>query len=164
MDMHSLHLMVNHFPVILSLLGFAAAVFAIITRRRGVLLFTLATLTLSGASAAPAFFSGKEAEEVVEDRWYVDRAQLEEHEEAGEAGMLMLIFTGIVAAAAWWMTLRTLREARTGMGLLVVLLVLSALSATAMARTSWLGGFIAIKNPVLVDSPPPPGFVRPPSR
>ncbi|MBL0170097.1 MAG: hypothetical protein IPP90_05090 [Gemmatimonadaceae bacterium] len=163
MDGHSLHLMINHFPVILSLLGLAAAFVALVTRRRAVLLFTLATLTLSGASVYPAFWTGGEAEEQLEERWYVDRAQIHEHEEAAEAAMWMVLVTGVVAAAAWWLTLRTIREVKPGLGMLSAVLVLSLLSATAMAKTSWEGGFIAIKNPVLTKSAPPPGYVAPPA-
>lgn len=155
MDAHSLHLMINHFPVILSFLGVAAAFAAIVTRKRAVLLFTVATLTLSGASVYPAFWTGGEAEELVEDRWYVDRDRAHEHEEAAEAATWMLVVTGVVAAGAWWLTLRTIREVKPGLGLLSVILLLSMGSAAAMAKTSWEGGFIAIKNPVLTKSVQP---------
>lgn len=154
MDEHSLHLMINHVPVILSFLGAASAVGAFITRRRAVLVYALATLTLAGASVYPAVWSGDAAEEQVEQRWYVDRTQAKEHEEAAEAAMWMLLVTGVVSAAAWWLTLRTLREVKPGMALLTVVMLLGLSSAVAMARTSWLGGFIAIKNPALVNSSP----------
>lgn len=156
MDGHAIHLMINHFPVILSLLGLAAITLAFITRRRGVLLYALATLTLSGLSAYPAFLSGKEAEEVIEDRWYVDRHELHEHEEASEFATVLLVVTGGAAAVGWWLTMRTVREAKPGVPLLSAMLVLSLLCATAMARTSWLGGFVAIKNPTLINSVAPP--------
>ena len=162
MDRQALHLMINHVPVILSLLGATTALVAIITKRRAVLLFTLATLTVAGASSYPAFWSGGQANEQVEERWYVDRAQVHEHEEAAQAAMWMMIVTGVVSGLAWWMTLRTVREIRPTAGLLTVVLVLSLFSAAAMAKTSWEGGFITIKNPVLVNSPPPPGYVKPP--
>ncbi len=163
MDRQALHLMINHVPVILSLLGATTALVAIVTKRRAVLLFTLATLTLAGASSYPAFWSGGQANEQVEGRWYVDRAQVLEHQEAAQAAMWMMIVTGVVSGVAWWITLRTVREVRPTTGLLTVVLVLGVLSATAMAKTSWEGGFIAIKNPVLVNSPPPPGYVKPPA-
>lgn len=156
MDGHALHLMINHFPVILSLLGLAASSAAFITRRRSVLLYALATLTLAGASSYPAFLTGDEAAEQIDKRWYVDRKQIHEHEESADFANVIMIVTGIVAAAAWWQTLRTVREAKPGMVLLSVLLVLSLGSATTMARTAWLGGFIAIKNPTLVNSAGPP--------
>jgi uncharacterized membrane protein len=156
MDGHAIHLMINHFPVILSLLGLAATIVAFITRRRSVLLYALATLTLSGASAYPAYLSGGEAEEVIEDRWYVDRQQLHEHEEASEFATVLLVVTGVAAAAAWWLTLRTVREVTPGVPLLAGMLLLSVLCAASMARTSWLGGFVAIKNPALINSVAPP--------
>jgi uncharacterized membrane protein len=157
MDAHALHLMVNHFPVILSLLGLAAAAAAFLTRRRSVVLYALATLTLAGASSYPAFLSGDEAAEQIDKRWYVDRDQIHEHDEAAEFANVLMIVTGVAAAVAWWLTLRTVREARPGTAMLSAMLVLSLGSAAAMARTAWLGGFIAIKNPVLVNSVAPPG-------
>lgn len=162
MNGHALHLMINHFPVILSTVGAAAAFVAVVTRRRAVLLFTLSTLTLAGASAYPAFWSGGAAEEQLQDRWYIDRDRAHEHEQSAEAATWALIVTGVVAAAAWWMTLRTVREVKPGLGILATVLVLSLASAVAMAKTSWEGGFVSIKNPVLANSAPPPGYVTPP--
>lgn len=156
MDGHALHLMVNHFPVILSLLGLAATIVAFITRKRSVLLYALATLTLAGASSYPAFFTGDEAKEQIDKRWYVDRDQLHEHEEAAEFANVLLIVTGVVAGAAWWRTVRTVRELSPSVPLLAVLLVLSMACAASVARVSWLGGFIAIKNPLLINSVAPP--------
>ncbi len=161
MDGHSLHLMINHFPVILSMLGAAAAAVAFITRRRTVLLYALATLTLAGASVYPAFWSGGEAEEKIEERWYVDRQQLHEHEESAEVANVILLVTGALSAVSWWMMLRTKREVAPGLALLSGVLILGLASAGSVAWTSWQGGFIAIKNPVLIGSPAPPGFVRP---
>ena len=163
MDGHALHLMVNHFPIILALLGAAAAVLAFITRKRAVLLYTVATLTLAGASSYPALWSGEEAEEAIEERWYVNRDQIHEHEESAEVAKWILLATGVVSAAGWWRLARAGRDAQPGMALLSAVLVLSVASATAMAWTSWQGGFIAIKNPTLVTSPAPAGRVAAPT-
>jgi hypothetical protein len=162
MDGHAWHLMLNHFPVILSLLGAAAAVVALATRRRSALLYALVTLTLAGLSSYPALRSGHAAAEIIENRWYVDDDQIDVHHDSGERTHLIFLATGIVAAVALWRTLRTVREAKPGPGLLALIAVLSIASATSAGWTSWQGGFIAIKNPTLVNSASPPGTARVP--
>ena len=147
--------MLNHFPVILSLLGAAAAVVAFVTRRRSALLYALVTLTLAGLSSYPALRSGHVAAEIIEDRWYVNDDQIDVHHDSGERTHLILLATGFVSALALWRTLRTVREAKPGLGLLAVITALGIASATSAGWTSWQGGFIAIKNPTLVNSASP---------
>src|SRR5262245_33887239 len=109
MDGHAWHLMLNHFPVILSMVGAAAAVVAFLTRRRSVLLYALVTLTLAGLSSYPVLRTGHAAQELLKERWYVDRDELDEHHDSGERTHLILLATGIVSGAALWRTLRTVR-------------------------------------------------------
>lgn len=162
MDAHAWHLMLNHFPVILSMVGAVAAIVAFATRRRGALLYALVTLTMAGVSSYPALRSGHAAEDIIEKRWYVDRDELDEHHESGERTNIILIATGIVSAVALWHTLRTVREAKPGLALLTVVAVLGIASAVSATLTSWEGGFIVLKNPALVNSPNPPGTARTP--
>jgi uncharacterized membrane protein len=154
--------MINHFPVILSLVGATAAVAAFATRRRSVLLYALVTLTLAGLSVYPALRTGHAAAELIKERWYVDRDELDEHHESGERTNIVLIATGVISALALWRTLRTVREAKPGLGLLAVIAVLGIASAVSVAMTSWEGGFIALKNPALVNSVKPSGTARAP--
>ena len=162
MDAHAWHLMLNHFPVILSMLGAAASVIALLTRRRGVLLYALVTLTLAGLSSYPALRSGHAAAELLEDRWYVDDDQIDVHHDSGERTHLILLATGIICAVALWRTLRTVREAKPGLAVLTVVAVMGIASAATVSWTSWQGGFIAIKNPTLINSTNPPGTPRQP--
>lgn len=162
MDAHAWHLMLNHFPVILSMVGAAASLVALVTRRRGALMYALVTLTLAGVSSYPAFRSGHEAEELIEKRWYVDRDELDEHHESGERTNVILIASGIISAIALWRTWRTVREAKPGLALVTLVAALGIASAISVAMTSWEGGFIVLKNPVLVNSVSPPGTPRTP--
>src|SRR5205823_4706578 len=75
-----LHITINHFPIILTVVGSAVLVLALVVRRRGVWLYALATLTLAGASIYPAFFTGDRAAHAVRDTWYILRAAVEEHD------------------------------------------------------------------------------------
>jgi hypothetical protein len=98
------HILINHFPIILSLVGAAAAVLALLRPRRTLWIYAVATLTLAGLAAYPTMLSGHEAEESIEKMPYASRRAIHAHEEAGELAMWVLVVTGVVAAYAWFRT------------------------------------------------------------
>jgi hypothetical protein len=57
MDPAYLHLVVNHLPVVLSVVGAAAAIVALLVRRRGVWLYSVASMTIAGVVAAAVWWS-----------------------------------------------------------------------------------------------------------
>ena len=155
MDADAVHLAINHLPVVLSLLGAAAASIAFVLRRRAVFLYAVATLALAGMSSCPALNTGHSAAELIEDRWYVDKAQIRVHHDTAENANLLMLGTGVLALAAWWLTLRAPREAKPGTLLMAAVLVAAVCSATAMGWTSWQGGYIVSKHAKLLQSSPP---------
>ena len=181
-----LHLLINHFPVILTVVGTAIAVLALITRKRGVWLYATATLFLAGLASVPAFFTGEPAEEQIEDSWYVTREAIHAHEEAADFAVWGLAIMGLIAAYAWWRAWR--RETvvvagavhtdrgdvpaeavvRAHAGLpawLRGLVVLSALVGLVLIyRTASLGGDIVHHSTVLQSTPRPASVPAPPAR
>jgi uncharacterized membrane protein len=143
---HALHLAINHFPIVLSIVGAAAALVAFVTRRRSALLYALTTMIAAGVTAYPAQFTGERAEDAVESRWYVDDAVIHEHEESGERATLILVIGGVVAAVALYLVVRSPREAMPGMAMLTTILVLSVSGAVAAGLTGWRGGAIVSRN------------------
>ena len=153
MDAAYLHLLVNHIPIILTLIGAVAAVLAIATRRRAVWLYALASLTISGVSAYPVMLTGHAAEDIMKDKWYVTRDAIKEHEEAGETAMWVLMAMGAVSAYAWW---RLLRRDQTGvpptwLGALVVVVSIAGVGTTTIA--AYRGGNIVYYSPKLASPP-----------
>ncbi len=146
MDGQALHLAVNHFPVVLAIAGMAAAVLASLTRKRGVLLYALASLTLAGLASYPAVLTGDEAADVLEKRWFIDKAQIEEHEESADVSNILLLVTGVVSAACWYRVLRAPREAAPARWMLAMIVALGLASTASTAYTAWEGGFILSKN------------------
>ncbi len=181
-----LHLLINHFPVILTVVGTAMAVLALITRKRGVWLYATATLFLAGLAAVPTFFTGEPAEDKLEDSWYVTRQAIHAHEEAADLAGWGLVIMGLIAAYAWWRAWR--RETvvvagavhtdrgdvpaeamvRANAGLPVwlrALVVLSALVGCVLVyRTASLGGDIVHHSTVLQSTPRPASVPAPPPR
>jgi hypothetical protein len=149
-----LHTIVNHFPIILSVVGSAGLVLALIVKRRGVWLYSLATLTLAGVSAYPAFYTGDEAAHALRNTWYVVRTMVKEHDEAAGFALPSLLVVGAVSAYAWW---RMLKREVTGLPpawLRLVVFLLAGFSLSVVVRTAYLGGKIIHESPKLENSGP----------
>jgi hypothetical protein len=148
-----LHLVTNHFPVILTIVGAAVALAAGLLRRRGLWLYAVVTLTLAGLSVYPAFFIGKEAEEMVEHQPGIARASVEEHEEASEAALFTLLAVGAISGFAWWRATRSQGrdELPTWLRALVIVAALSGSGAVAYAAL--LGGKVLHGNNTITSRP-----------
>ncbi len=160
MDWPYVHRLINHFPIILTVVGTASVVAAFIWNRRALWLYGLATLTLAGLSVYPVFFTGDEAHHVMERRWYVVRSMVEAHEEAGELTLWVVLFAGAVSAYAWWRLLRrdTAGSLPRWLRTLVVVAALAGLGT--VAYSAYLGGRIVHESPRLA-APPAGGNLTP---
>jgi hypothetical protein len=155
-----IHITINHFPIILTVVGCAALALALVTNRRGAWLYALATLTLAGLSIYPTFLSGDEAADALRKTWYILRDAVREHDEAAGWALWAVLLLGASSAYAWW---RMLRREITGlppMWLRLSVAVLAALSLAIVVRTAYLGGKIVHESPKLET--PPPGMAAPP--
>ena len=148
------HTLVNHFPIILMVVGSAVAVLALITGRRGVWLYAVATLTLAGLSIWPTDFTGDQAADVMRKAWYVVPAAITEHDEAATYALIFTLLVGAVAAYAWWRMLRRERDGLPPKWLRIVVLVVALFDLTVVTRTAYLGGKIVHESPKLLVTPP----------
>ena len=182
-ELGSLHILINHFPVVLTVVGAAIAVLALFVRKRGVWLYATATLTLAGISAIPTFLTGDPAAEQLRNSWYVTRQAIRAHDDSAEFTLWGLIIMGLIAAYAWWRAWRretvvvagavhteegdvpakALVRATTGLPVwLRTLVVLSALFGCALVyRTASLGGDILHHSTVLRTTPRPASVPAP---
>jgi uncharacterized membrane protein len=153
LDWPYIHTLINHFPIILTVVGSAVLALALVTRRRAIWLYALATLTLAGLCAYPAFFTGDEAGDAQRKTWYIVQAMVHEHEDAADFALASLLVMGAVSAYAWWRMLR--REVTTlpPVWLRVVAALVAALTLSVVTRTAYLGGKIVHESPKL-SAPP----------
>lgn len=147
------HTLINHFPIILTVVGFSVLVIALIVRRRGLWLYALATLTLAGLSIYPAYFTGDRAADAVRDTWYVVRSMVEEHDAAAGFALGSILIMGAASAYAWWRMLRREVTSLPPVWLRVVVAIVAAWALSVVARTAYLGGQIVHDSPKL-KSPP----------
>lgn len=134
-----IHLLLNHFPIIGTLIGVALLAWGIL-RKHDILRFAGAILiAVMALITIPVNKSGEDAEETVEHIQGVNEEMLEEHEEAAEFAMYFMMLTGALAAGA--LVLDKRKHSKTGLAYIVVLLV-SAFTSTVVIRTGYLGGQI----------------------
>jgi uncharacterized membrane protein len=147
------HLLINHFPIILTVVGTATLALAIVTNRRGVWLYALASLTLAGLAIYPVYFTGDQASDALRKTWYIVRSMVREHDESAGWALGAVLPMGAAAAYAWW---RMLRREVTGLPprwLRIVVAVLAVLGLAIVIRTAYLGGKIVHESPKL-ETPP----------
>jgi hypothetical protein len=144
MDWVQLHLVTNHFPIILIVAGTLAAIAAALSHRVGIWRYAFVTVVLAGLTAPVSYVSGLRAEEVVEDAWYVVHDQVEEHEETGLWALIALLAAGIMAAVAWW---------RSTPGLRWAFLIVAIVAAAVTAYSALEGGEIVHDSPFLERAP-----------
>ena len=164
------HLLVNHFPVVLSVVGTGMLVLALLTRRRDLWRYATLTLLFAGIASIPAMLTGHAAEDVMRERWYVAREAIHAHEEPGEIAMWIDIVVGLAAGYALWRTTRRgisatgvridSLEAPAWLRALVLLLALAG--AGAVSYAAFMGGKIVHEAPALEQAPA--GWVAPPER
>ncbi len=152
-----LHLVVNHIPIILSGVGTAAALLALVVQRRAVWLYALASLTIAGASAYPVMLTGHGAEHVMRKQWYVDKETIEAHEDAADVATWTLVVAGAVSAIVWW---RLARERdvfgngvppRWAQGLVLV----TALAGIGTVAYAAYDGGLIVHAAARLQTPPP---------
>lgn len=154
LDWPHIHIMINHFPVILVVMGALAALLGMVRGRRGVWLYATATLTLAALFTIPTYFSGEPAEKALNRPWYIARQSIHVHEDAALIAAILTGIAGFVALFAWRRLVRYPREVSLP-GALRVGVVITAVAAAAMiGYTSWLGGAIVHDAPALKGPAP----------
>ena len=160
MDWPHIHIAINHFPIILALVGTLSAILGLVFGRRGLWLYGTASITLAALTAVPTYFTGGPAEHALNRPWWMARGAIHAHESSALISTILLAVAGIAAAVAWRRIVRYPRELVLP-GWLRAAVLLTAIAASAsIAYTSLLGGAIVHDAPVL-QGPAPAGVAAP---
>lgn len=133
-----LHLLLNHVPVIGTLIGVALLVLALLRRSEEIAGAALMLFVGVGLASAVVFFTGEPAEEAVEKLAGVSTQMLESHE---EAATVAAIASGMLGALALGVLL-AFRSRSMPRGLTLAALVLAIAVGGIMGWTANLGGQI----------------------
>jgi uncharacterized membrane protein len=97
-DAH-LHMVVNHFPIIGTILGLGILVIGIILKNNTVKSTAYALFVVAAVFAAFSMGTGEGAEELVEDMPSVGKQIIHEHEEMAEKLAIVLYVLGVISLA-----------------------------------------------------------------
>jgi uncharacterized membrane protein len=147
MDWVHIHILINHFPVVLVATGALATILAVVLQRRGVWLYAAVSLTLAGITVVPTYFTGEPADHALNDPWYVAKEAIHLHEQAAKISALLTLLAALVAVVVWRRLVRYPRELRMPRGLRTAIVLTSLAAAGGIGYTSWLGGRIVHDAP-----------------
>jgi uncharacterized membrane protein len=139
MDQTHLHLMLNHFPIIGTLIGTLILLAGIARKETSIQRAALATILVMSLIAIPAFLTGEPAEESVEKIAGVSETAMEAHEEAAELAFWAMEVAGLLSLIT--LALAILKN-RMAQPFTILALVVSLVTFGLMARAGNLGGKI----------------------
>jgi uncharacterized membrane protein len=134
-----LHLLLNHFPIIGTLVGSGLLLWGILKKQTQTQSIAAGLLFLMAVIALPVYLSGEPAEETVENLPGISETMMELHEESANLAIWIMGITGIISLAA--IMLHRQKHAFSGKVYLLAFL-LSVVTFGAMVRTGYYGGRI----------------------
>ncbi|HMQ90856.1 MAG TPA: hypothetical protein PKB07_24825 [Flavilitoribacter sp.] len=139
MNATHLHLVLNHFPIVGTLVGIGVIFYGYIRQSDETKRAALWIWVLMAAIAVPVFLTGEPAEESVEELAGVSEAMIHSHEEAAELAIWVMGVLGVVSLLG---LLASRRPSGVSKSLFLVSALLSVIAFGVMARTGYLGGQI----------------------
>lgn len=134
-----LHLLLNHFPIIGTLVGSGLLLWGIIKKQTQTQSIAAGVLFLMAVIALPVYLTGEPAEETVENLPGISETMMELHEESANLAIWIMGITGIISLVA--IILHRQKQAFSGKAYLLAF-ILSVVTFGAMVRTGYYGGRI----------------------
>src|ERR1700730_13424183 len=141
MNFAHLHLLLNHFPIIGTIVGLGLFLISLGRKTKDLRRASLIIFSAMALLAIPTFFSGTGAQGAIRKTPGVSEALIERHQGAAMLALLFMEITGALALVALWKSQGTSHPARWNWSLSAVLLF-SIVTVGLMARTGTTGGDI----------------------
>lgn len=133
------HLLINHFPIILSIVGTLFIGLSFLFKKNTLVNGGLILLVMAALTALPANATGEGAEESVEGISGVTHDSIEIHEDAASTGLTIILITGGIALIAAFAQVKMPKQA---MFLLIFTFIAGIASAGYMSYVGLTGGEI----------------------
>jgi uncharacterized membrane protein len=137
MDASHIHLLLNHFPILGTLIASGILLWGIYQKNHAIKMLATALLVVMAVIAIPVYLTGEPAEEKIEHLSDFVESTVELHEDAALVALIIMELTGAVALGVFIIGIR--RGVGSNTGFLLVL-GLSLVTSIAMARVGYLGG------------------------
>jgi uncharacterized membrane protein len=155
MNAAHVHLLLNHVPIVATLMGCLLLAAALMRRSDELVRASFGLLIVAALAVVPVYLSGEPAAEVVEDGPQVSEETIEAHEKAAGVAAVLL---GLLGAVALGGLVICRRLPRVPAWLALAALALGLVSATLLARAANLGG--QIRHPEIRSQGSPLGEGR----
>jgi uncharacterized membrane protein len=139
MNTTHLHLLLNHFPIIGTLIGSGLLLWGLIRKQNNLKVTAAFVLLVMALIAIPVYLTGGPAEESTEKLPGVSEAMVELHEEAAIIAIWLIGITGVLSLAALLFSWQKRKATNT---VFVFVFAISLVCFAAMARTGYYGGQI----------------------
>ena len=147
------HLLVNHFPIILPIIGTLILIIGLVFKSEAVKRTAYLLFILGAIFSILAMTSGEEAEEVVEDLVEVTETYIDSHEEAAETFAILSYILGGISLFGLWASFT--KKSFTNI-VSVVTIIFALITLFFAQRTGTTGGEIRhseIRDEVALFSP-----------
>jgi len=139
MNSTHLHLLLNHFPVIGTLIGSCLLLLGIIKKQTNIKSTAALLLFILALIAIPVYLTGEPAEETIEKLPGVSEAMIELHQDAATIAVWLIGFTGLFSVIA---VVFSLQKRKSADRVFIFAFALSVVCFAAMAQTGYYGGQI----------------------
>jgi hypothetical protein len=141
MNLAHLHLLLNHFPIIGTLVALGLLISSFVGRNDDLKRSSLIIFAAISLITLPTFFSGIGAQRAIRKDPGVSTALIDRHEGAAMLTVFFMLITGALALLELWRRRRIATE-KPWSGTLLAILIFSLLTAGLMARVGTTGGDI----------------------
>ena len=139
MNLAHLHLLLNHFPIIGTIVGLGLFLISLVGKDNDLKRAALIIFAFMALLSLPTFFSGHGAQGVIHELPAVSDALIDRHEGAAILALFFMEITGALSLAGLWQSHKFSRPARWNV---MAVLLFSLITVGLMARVGTTGGDI----------------------
>ncbi len=139
MNLTHLHLLLNHFPIVGTLIGGLILLYGVLKNQSQAKSIGSMIIFIMAILAIPVFFTGEPAEESVEHLQGISKSLIHEHEEAAELAIWVMGLAGLLSISSLFMQWK---QSLWASKLFMLTCLITLISFGLMARVGNLGGKI----------------------
>jgi uncharacterized membrane protein len=134
-----LHVVLNHLPIIGSILGTLVLIYGIFSKSRHTKIAAYGLLIISALGAAVTYATGEPAKEIIENIAGISRNAIELHKEAAQISLFTMFILGVSSLAGLYASYFKKSYAKK---IAMLTVIIGLISFVSISVTGYLGGKI----------------------